>query len=184
MVNSTDLWSKINLCTKSLILRKIYGKRVRAHNNCVRLIAGVRRREHISGFREQLGYVRLDLRRRMLYFGFIFKLFLTIVFSIYFLSECALLSNSWLSYTLDSYACVGSHDLVVYCHCLWALERRWSTNFYSKCGHLTISFGAVSLVIHCIGSWIRVYLLFLLIYFFFLFHFLFLFIIILLRFWY
>jgi hypothetical protein len=33
--------------------------------------------EHISGFREQLGYVRLDLRRRMLSYGFIFKLFLT-----------------------------------------------------------------------------------------------------------
>jgi hypothetical protein len=49
----------------------------RAHNNCVRFIAGVRRREHISGFRERLGYVRLDSRRRMRYYTFIFKLFLT-----------------------------------------------------------------------------------------------------------
>jgi hypothetical protein len=37
----------------------------RAHNNCVRFIAGVRRREHISGFRGRLGYMRLDLRRRI-----------------------------------------------------------------------------------------------------------------------
>jgi hypothetical protein len=36
----------------------------RAHNSCVRFIAGVLRREHISGFRERLDYVRLDLRRR------------------------------------------------------------------------------------------------------------------------
>jgi hypothetical protein len=49
----------------------------RAHTNCVQFIAGVRRREHISGFREGLRYVRLDLRRRMRYDTFFFKLFLT-----------------------------------------------------------------------------------------------------------
>jgi hypothetical protein len=49
----------------------------RAHNNCVRFIAGVPRLEHISGFRQRLDYVRLDLRRRMRHFTFIFKLFLT-----------------------------------------------------------------------------------------------------------
>jgi hypothetical protein len=49
----------------------------RAHNSCVRFIAGVRRHKYISGFREGLGYVRLDLRRRMRHYTFIFKLFLT-----------------------------------------------------------------------------------------------------------
>jgi hypothetical protein len=49
----------------------------RAHNNCVRFIAGVRRQEHISGFRERLCYVKLDLRRKIRYYTFIFKLFLT-----------------------------------------------------------------------------------------------------------
>jgi hypothetical protein len=53
----------------------------RAHNNCVRFIAGVRRQECISGFREKLGYVRLDLRRKMRYYTLIFKLFLTRLYS-------------------------------------------------------------------------------------------------------
>jgi hypothetical protein len=71
----------------------------RAHNNCVRFIAGVRRWEHISGFREGLGYVRLDLRRKMRYYTFIFKLFVTRVPDyLYsrgiFFAKCTLLSNS------------------------------------------------------------------------------------------
>jgi hypothetical protein len=49
----------------------------RAYIKCVRFIAGASRWEHISGFRERLGYVRLDLRRRMRCYTFICKLFLT-----------------------------------------------------------------------------------------------------------
>jgi hypothetical protein len=102
----------------------------RAQNNFVRFIASVRRREHISGFRKRLGYVRLDLRRRMRYYTFIFKLFLTRVPD-YLYSRFIFFSNVHSYRTRNSNILLipmhGSHDLVVYCHCLWALERRWPT---------------------------------------------------------
>jgi hypothetical protein len=101
----------------------------RAHS--VRFIAGVRRREHIYDLRERLGYVRLDLRRRMRYHTFIFKLFLTRVLD-YLYPGFIFFSNVHSYRTRNSnillismhVSCVRSHDIVVFCHCLWALERR------------------------------------------------------------
>jgi hypothetical protein len=73
----------------------------RAHNTCVRFIAGVRRQEHISGFREGLCNVKLDLRRRMRNYTFIFKVFLTRVPD-YLYSQFFFFSNVHCYRTLNS----------------------------------------------------------------------------------
>jgi hypothetical protein len=47
----------------------------KAHNNCIRFIANIRRYNHISDHRQRLSLQNLNTRRKIRYYTFIYKVF-------------------------------------------------------------------------------------------------------------
>jgi hypothetical protein len=124
-------------------------ERIQRDNKCVRFFAGIRRRQHISSFREGMGYVRpgslticiLDL------FSFRMCTLIELVTLIYSWSLC-MCRVSW-PHRLLSLPLGFRTSLTHYFVTLWMLKylrKMWAFGYL---------FGStISLVVHLIGAWI------------------------------